>query len=111
MNININGVELEFDVYEADNAELYQNETEKIIKICEKLKDNEDMAKAIRVQCKAIFDFVDALFGKDKHKELFGESVNLKTCAKVYADINSAIASDKEEMLEILGPLNITEKK
>ena len=111
MKTIINGVELEFDVYEADNAELYQKETEKIIKVCEKLKGNDDLAKAIRVQCKAIFDFIDTLFGEGKHREIFGESVNLKTCAKAYADINAAIAKDKDEMLELLGPMNIADKE
>ncbi|MBQ7976818.1 MAG: AP endonuclease [Clostridia bacterium] len=102
MKLTINGVELEYDVYEADKAELYQKETEKIIKVCEKLKDNEDLAKSIRIQCKAIFEFIDALFGEGVHREVFGDSVNLRTCAKVYADINAAIAADKEKMLELL---------
>lgn len=103
MKTTINGIELEFDIYEADNAELFQKETEKVIKVSKKLKDNEDLAKAIRVQCKAVFDFIDALFGEGVHREIFGDSVNLKTCAKVYADINAAIVADKEEMLELLG--------
>lgn len=95
MKTSVNGVDLEFDIFEASNAEKYQKETQKIIETCEKLKGEQDFGKSIRGQCKAVFGFIDALFGEGKHNEIFGDSVNLKTCIKVYSEINAAIAKDR----------------
>lgn len=95
----LNGMELEFDVFEAENAEKFQKETQEIIVAAEKAKGEKDIGTAIREQCKAVFAFIDALFGKDVHKKIFGDSVNLRTCLEAYNTIISAITEEKDGFL------------
>lgn len=100
--LTINDVELEFDVFEAENAEMYQKGLEKIIALSDKLKGEKDLSKAIRTQCKAVFEFIDSLFGSGTHNKIFGESVNLKACVQAFNDINKAISADKEELEQLM---------
>lgn len=107
MKIDINGTKLEFDVFEASSAEKFQKETQKIIDAAEKNKGIKDFGKAIRLQCKSVFDFIDALFGEETHKKIFGESVNLRTCLEVYHKINNAILEDKKDIENMSAALKI----
>lgn len=110
--ICLNNVELEFDVFEAENAEKFQKETQKIIAAAEKAKGENDIGTAIREQCRAVFAFIDALFGKGVHKKIFGDSVNLRTCLEAYNTIISAITEEKDNFLNsVATPKNRTQRR
>lgn len=106
----VNGVELEYDVFELENAEKYQAEMQKITDMADKIQGETDIAKTIKIQCNAVFAFVDALFGEGKHKEIFGESVNLKTCVSVFSEIVENI-SDTGELDTILPKSNRAQRR
>ena len=106
MKKEINGVLLEFDVFEAKNAELYQNKTEAVKKSCDKIKNESDFAKGVKELCNVIFDFIDGIFGAGKHKEIFGDSVNLKTAISAYSEIVAAVTEDKEEFVNFTKNIN-----
>ena len=95
----VNNTELEFDIFELSNAELFENEVKKCIKTAETAKGNESISAVIKIQCKAVFDFIDALFGEGKHKEIFGESTNLRECITAFQTICNGINSDKAEFI------------
>ncbi len=104
--MNINGVNLEFDVFELENARKYTEGLKKIEATAAKLNDNTDVLKAIETQCTVVFEFIDSLFGKDTHRELFGDSVNLKTCLKVFNDIVKTISADTVEVSEFANSIS-----
>lgn len=91
----IQGVELEFDILDLESAEIYEKALDEVKKRAEKsLGDSKGLSESIREQCHAIFDFIDTLFGKDVHKQIFGAAVNLRECISVYREILSAIEKD-----------------
>ena len=100
VNLNINGVDLEFDIFEAENAGKFQRETQKVMLAAQDMKNKKytDLEKAIRAECKLVFDFIDALFGEGTHKKVFGKSVNLKTCMDAYVQIINACTAEKASL-------------
>ena len=94
----INDVELEFDIYELENAEKYEAQIEKMRKVGEMAAKETGLARSIKLQCEAIFDFIDTLFGEGSAKKLFGERTNLVNCANVYYKVISEIAKDRSAL-------------
>lgn len=82
----INNVELpNIDVADALVMEHYEAAHDKV---AEKM-NNLDIAgkrrsELIRIQCEAVFEFFEDVFGEGAAKKVFGESVNLTTCLNAY---------------------------
>ena len=79
--LEINGVELEFDILDADVAERYETALDALYEEIEAL-DLKSMsgAEVIRKECYAIFDCFDSIFGEGTAGTVFGEKTNLGTC-------------------------------
>lgn len=110
--MNINGHEVEFDIYELSNAEKYEIEMNKILNITDKVMKLETLKERIELQCTAIFDFFDALLGDGTHKKFFGESTNLRTCMDFYAKFILAMKEEDKSFVSELETLtsDITQK-
>ena len=94
----INNVELEdIDILDADVAEKYENALETIEGIAEKVEGIKGSA-AIRMQCTAIFNVFNVLFGEGTDKKIFGDKVNLLTCLKAFEELITVANSKKEEV-------------
>jgi len=79
--LEINGVELEFDILDADIAERYEAALDAMYEEIETLDiKNMSGAEAIRKECYVIFDCFDAIFGEGAASMVFGEKTNLGTC-------------------------------
>ncbi|MGN1203157.1 MAG: DUF6673 family protein [Eubacterium sp.] len=82
----INNVELpDINVSDALVMENYEAAHDKV---AEKMQ-NLDIAgkrrsELIRIQCEAVFEFFEDVFGEGTAKKVFGESVNLATCIDAY---------------------------
>lgn len=87
--MEINGVMLEFDVLDADIAEKYERALLAMDQEADRLDEQGDMSLAdnIRAQCRAIFDFFNAVFGEGTDKAIFGERVNLRICMDAYDQV------------------------
>lgn len=107
----INDVSLEFDVFELESAEKFQTGLMKIRNRSQELKSETDIVQSIKKQCTDIFDFIDTLFGEGTHKAIFGESINLRTCIRVFADIVGQISADKDTLLPIATPTKSIQRK
>lgn len=92
-----NGQEFTFDPFEADSAELYQNELDAVIKRGDEIKPTDTVADRIRKECKSVFIFLDALFGEGTHRIIFGESVNVKTALTVFEQVTTTITKELED--------------
>ena len=98
----INGVSLEFDIEDADNAEKYQKafekfgETEKIITSSEI-----NSADFIREYCKMFRNLYDDIFGKGTSDKIFsGIKDNSRKYDEIYAEFLNFIRNQSEKAAE-----------
>lgn len=82
----INNVELpDIDVSDALVMENYEAAHDKVAKKMNNLDTNgKRRSELIRIQCEAVFEFFEDVFGEGAAKKVFGESVNLTTCLNAY---------------------------
>lgn len=97
----INGVELEdIDVYDLEVAEKYDKSLERIKSIEENNK-NVSMVEMIKINCNAIFDVFNLMFGEGTDKKVFGDRVNLLICMTAFEELVSQMNDKKAEMEKI----------
>ncbi|MGN0491253.1 MAG: DUF6673 family protein [Ruminococcus sp.] len=82
----INNVELpDIDVSDALVMENYEAAHDKVAKKMNNLDVNgKRRSELLRIQCEAVFEFFEDVFGEGTAKKVFGESVNLTTCLNAY---------------------------
>lgn len=82
----INNVELpDIDVTDALVMENYEAAHDKVAEKMNNLDVNgKRRSELIRIQCEAVFEFFEDIFGEGAAKKVFGESVNLTTCLDAY---------------------------
>ena len=70
--IEINGVELELNLLDADVVEEYERLTKKIVARIQNKKayEGKSNAEAMRYQCRCVDEFFDGLFGPGTSEEL-----------------------------------------
>lgn len=78
--MNILGVELELDLFDADQIDVYEKENKRVV---ERIQDNgqnagKTTAESIRYQCGVVDDFFDALFGAGTAGRIFKGKNNIK---------------------------------
>ena len=81
--LKINGVELEFDLLDADTAEKY----DECMKDMKGIKDkvaNMSVGESIRYQCTAVFNVFNDIFGEGTDKKIFGDKVHLGKCLDAF---------------------------
>ncbi|WP_346885101.1 DUF6673 family protein [Clostridium sp. UBA4395] len=98
--MNINGIELELDIFDADVAEKYDKAIKKVMNIEEETKGM-SVGEGIRTQCKAIFKVFDELFGQGTHERVFGNKVNLLECLKAFEALITGI-NEKNKEIELI---------
>ncbi|MEG2412566.1 MAG: DUF6673 family protein [Clostridium sp.] len=98
--MNINGVELELDIYDADTAEKYEKALEDVQDIEDKVRGMK-VSESIRTQCNIIFGIFNDLFGKGTDKKVFGDKVNLLTCLKAFEELVIQSNEQKGELERI----------
>ncbi len=87
----VKNVEFDFDMFDVDNAELYESETEKVRKESLKTVENEKLSQKIRRIGNVVCQAIDNIFGEGKSHELFGDKVNLTDIALTFQQINSKL--------------------
>lgn len=97
----INGVELQdLDIYEVEVAEKLDKELKVVAEVGGNL-EGLSTPEVIRVQCNAIFNFFNELFGEGTDKKIFGDKVNLVTCLKALDEFVSQVREQKGRIEEI----------
>lgn len=80
----VNGIQLPNpDVADVLFMEKLEREQDLVTKTT-KSSAGKTRAQIMRTQCVAIFNFFDNMFGDGTSKKVFGEKVNLVTCAEAY---------------------------
>lgn len=97
----INGVELEdIDIYDLEVAEKYDKALERI-KSLEENNKNVSMVEMIKINCNAIFNVFNTMFGEGTDKKVFGDRVNLLICMTAFEELVSQMNDKKAEMEKI----------
>lgn len=97
----INGVELEdIDIYDLEVAEKYDKALERI-KSLEENNKNVSMVEMIKINCNAIFDVFNLMFGAGTDKKVFGDRANLLICMTAFEELASQMNDKKAEMEKI----------
>lgn len=93
--INVNGVELEIDLFDADTAEKVEDELEQVRIRVEALQNKKGikLSDAIREGCRAVFDCFDNTFGEGTAKKIFGGKTNLKQCLDCFGDMSKQLTN------------------
>lgn len=97
--MNILGVELELDFFDADVLEVYERENQRVL---EQIKEpaqyeGKSTADALRIQCGIINDFFDAVFGQGTADEIFGARNNIRDHMEAFAIVADAAIDTRKE--------------
>ncbi len=97
----VNGKELDYDIFEADKADVYEKAMNAVtarMAALEKKKYDVSFAKAIRVQCEAVAECFDTLFGDGAATTIFDGKVNLKLALQSFQELIEGIDAKKAEL-------------
>lgn len=95
--IEVNGVQLDFNMMDADFFERYielASEMDRVMELeltDEEKKNPKNVSALFRKRCKAVKQFLDELFGKGTGERVCGEKDNLEVCLDAYMDIINGV--------------------
>lgn len=89
-SITINGVELELDLMDADVMEKYETLNQEIVEKVKEPTQYEGLSNAegMRLQCRHVDKFFDALFGDGTAQKIFGGGNNLGVRLEAFAQVS-----------------------
>lgn len=90
-------IEVDFDIYDADTAEVYEGAVQAVLDSAVP-KEGESLADGIRRQCNTVFAFFDTLFGDGFHKELFGQRTNMMECLQAFKEFLELVSKQREQL-------------
>lgn len=101
--MNILGIELEFDYFDADQLEAYERESQKVAeRINEPTQyEGKSTADSIRIQCRIVNDFFDALFGHGTSQKLFNGKANIRDHMEAFGIMAQGAMNAKVEFDKI----------
>lgn len=96
--MKINNVELQdIDILDLEVAEKYEKALESVKDITKRVEGMK-LSEAIRIQCNAIFDVFNTMFGENTDREVFGDRVNLMICLKAFEELVAQMNSKNAEI-------------
>lgn len=97
--MQVNGKELELDIFELDTAERFETAMKTVHDKMQELNGQEPgLADGIRLQCEAIADCFDAIFGKGTAANIFDGRVNLKLALQSFAELVEGANAQKADI-------------
>lgn len=90
VKVRILDAELEAALLNPEIAKKYNAGVADIAKKADAAKTCGSYCEAIEIQCNAVIDFLDDIFGEGSAKEVVGKETDLLTCLEAYRDIVSA---------------------
>lgn len=97
--MTINGKDLEFDIYDAEQAEKFEKAMDRVVQKVNALqKEKLTLSQSIRKQCEAVAEYFDSLFGAGAAAMIFDGKTNLKTMLLAFSELVEAVEAQKEEI-------------
>lgn len=99
MNMNVLGVELEYDFFDADQMEVYERENRRVAEDVNEPTQYEDKstADAFRIQCHIVDRFFDVVFGDGTAKRIFHGKANIRDHMEAFGIVAQAAGTAKTE--------------
>ena len=98
--MEINGVTLGFDYFDADQMERLEKGILEVRDGCGNLPEGLKQSESIRRQCGLVFAFFDGVFGEGTAKMLFGPSTNLMVCLDAFDTVVEEIKKQQRKLLD-----------
>lgn len=97
--MNVLGVELDYDFFDADQMEVYERENRRVAEDVKEPTQYEDKstADAFRIQCSIVDGFFDAVFGEGTAKRIFHGKANLRDHMEAFAIVAQAAGEARAE--------------
>lgn len=108
----INGVELEFNLYDLENPELkerYGAELEKMKHVAEELPEGTELEQN-RFLCGRVKQMFDSVFGEGTGNRVCGKGNDLLACMTVYEQLVTEQIRQGNQYNEIMGRLEMLSK-
>lgn len=96
MKLDINGVQLDFNLFDVDTLELYETANFKVLETSE--KKYEKMSESLREQCQAVRNFFDEIFGEGVGIEVCGEPLDFKKHLDAFEIVTDSALAQRAEM-------------
>ncbi|MBD5504593.1 MAG: AP endonuclease [Lachnospiraceae bacterium] len=98
--MNILGVELEFDFFDADQLEAYERENQKVADDIKEPTQYEGKSNAdcLRIQCRIVDNFFDNLFGAGTSQKLFNGKANLRDHMEAFGIMAKGAQDSRKEL-------------
>lgn len=108
MNMNILGVELEYDFFDADLLDQYEDANQRVQ---ERIKEptqyeGKRTGEALRIQCNIVNDFFDEVFGHGTADKIFHGKANIRDHMEAFGQVADAAMSCKGELDQITDKYN-----
>ncbi|CUP20792.1 Uncharacterised protein [[Eubacterium] contortum] len=78
----------------------FEEEKHKVVDKANAAKDISDEATAIEMQCNAVIEFVDDIFGKGSARAVFGEETDLLTCLEAFEELMNMYETQVNPIVE-----------
>ena len=96
--LEINGTELDFDLFDADTAEVYEIAYSEAQDIIAELQKSDKMSIAFRRGCAAVKKVFDTIFGEGVGDEVCGEKDNFRICMEAFQELTDEVIRQKKEL-------------
>lgn len=101
--MNILGVELEYDFFDADQLEAYERENKKVADDIKEPTQYEGKSTAgsLRIQCRVVDNFFDTLFGAGTAQKIFKGKANIRDHMEAFGIMAQGAMNARVELDEI----------
>ena len=96
--VNINGVELEFDIYDLDTAKRYEAALKGLGTESSELQPGASLVESIEKECNMTFQFLDLLFGEGTSNKVFGSKCNLNACLEAVEAVTTDVSRQRSAL-------------
>lgn len=111
----LNGIELEFDFYDADQMEIFEDALDKATEAIEGFTGKPArQSQMIRSICEVTINMLDDVFGEGTSNDVFKGETNFKKCLEVFTVLVKERAKQEEEIaqeINVMKDLIETEKE
>lgn len=101
----INGVELELNIFEANQAEAFEKANVKVLEEKSKADSIPGLSDKVKFFCDIVYDFFDDVFGEGTAEQVFEGRLDMLECLEAYTDVIEYSKGGNKKADELLGRL------
>lgn len=99
----INGVELELNIFEANQAEMFEDANKRVLEEIRKVINASTGSESIKLFCDVVYDFFDDVFGEGTGDQVFEGRLDMLECLEAYTEVIEYSKEGNKKANELLG--------